>query len=368
MSEAIINCFDWQNIAKKISDGLVLLPSLKNDQKGAAEVRKEIAFLEHFIDLKKEIDECREAVDFLDNEISNETDQEFLVMLQSEREELITRLNEKIFVLEEKAFQSNEIAERSAFLEIRAGAGGQEASLFVGDLARMYTMYGQKKQWRVSVSDMSPTEVGGFREIVLHIEGKNVFRSLHFESGVHRVQRVPATENAGRVHTSTVTVAVLPELEEVEISIDAKDLRIDTYRASGAGGQHVNKTDSAVRITHLPTNLVVTCQDERSQHKNRAKAMKILQARLFALEKEKSDSALSKMRKDMVSSADRAEKMRTYNYPQNRVTDHRGNITLNQLDFIMNGEMDSLLGHLFQESKKNKIVHTFLAPFFNYIS
>ena len=215
-----------------------------------------------------------------------------------------------------------------------------------------------------SIVDTAFTDVGGIREIVLHIEGNGAFGKLKYESGVHRVQRVPDTESAGRVHTSTATVAVLPEVDEVDMTIDAKDLRIDTYRASGAGGQHVNKTDSAVRITHLPTGLVVACQDERSQHKNKARAMKVLQARLHALEKEKNAEKVSSMRKEMVASADRADKIRTYNYPQNRVTDHRSNITLNQLDFIMNGDMDALLSHLLQEAKKNKIVHPYLVPFF----
>jgi peptide chain release factor 1 len=356
--------FLWEEIKNKIlflEDNLLFL---KNDQRAAAEARREIAFLSNIISLQQELATKADALESLVQESKIIEDKEMLELLKQEEESLLCEYNERLAFFENKVFYTNDSAERSAFLEIRAGTGGQEASLFVADLARMYTMYGQKRGWDVSVSDASQTEVGGFREIVLHIQGKNVFEYLNFEGGVHRVQRVPATESAGRVHTSTVTIAVLPEMEEVEINIDPKDLRIDTYRASGAGGQHVNKTDSAVRITHLPTNLVVTCQDERSQHKNRSKAMKILQARLFALEKEKSDSALSQMRKDMVSSADRSEKIRTYNYPQNRVTDHRSNITLNQLDFIMNGDMDSLLSHLLQEAKKNKIVHPYLVPFF----
>lgn len=364
MLHPITLSFFWEEIKNKISSLELTLLSLKNDQRTAAEVRREIAFLNNIISLQEELAAKANAIELLAQESQSIEDKEMLELLKQEEGSLLFEYNEKLGLFENKVFYTNDSAERSAFLEIRAGAGGQEASLFVADLARMYTMYGQKRGWDVSVSDASQTEVGGFREIVLHIQGKNVFEYLNFEGGVHRVQRVPATESAGRVHTSTVTIAVLPEMEEVEINIDPKDLRIDTYRASGAGGQHVNKTDSAVRITHLPTNLVVTCQDERSQHKNRAKAMKILQARLFSLEKEKSDSALSQMRKDMVSSADRSEKIRTYNYPQNRVTDHRSNITLNQLDFIMNGDMDSLLSHLLQEAKKNKIVHPYLVAFF----
>lgn len=364
MLHTIIRSFLWEEIKNKISFLEDTLLSLKNDQRAAAEARREIAFLSNIISLQQELTLKADAFELLVQESKMIQDKDMLELLKQEEEALLFEYKERLAFFENKVFYTNDSAERSAFLEIRAGTGGQEASLFVADLSRMYTMYGQKKGWDVSVSDASQTEVGGFREIVLHIQGKNVFEYLNFEGGVHRVQRVPTTESAGRVHTSTVTIAVLPEMEEVEINIDPKDLRIDTYRASGAGGQHVNKTDSAVRITHLPTNLVVTCQDERSQHKNRSKAMKILQARLFALEKEKSDSALSQMRKDMVSSADRSEKIRTYNYPQNRVTDHRSNITLNQLDFIMNGDMDSLLSHLLQEAKKNKIVHPYLVPFF----
>lgn len=364
MSQSIIDSFLWKELREKITTLENNLLSLKNDQRAASESRREIAFLNTMLTFYDEIQQQGSELNSLTIELGQTEDPEMLTLLKHEEDAFLGAYREKLATFENKVFCSNESAERSAFLEIRAGAGGQEASLFVADLARMYSMYGQKKGWSVSISDASETEVGGFRELILHIQGKNVFEYLAFEGGVHRVQRVPATESAGRVHTSTVTIAVLPEMEEVEITIDPKDLRIDTYRASGAGGQHVNKTDSAVRITHIPTNLVVTCQDERSQHKNRAKAMKILQARLFALEKEKSDSALSQMRKDMVSSADRSEKIRTYNYPQNRVTDHRGNITLNQLDFIMDGEMDGLLSHLLQEAKKNKIVHPYLVPFF----
>lgn len=363
MEVQLLSRYDWLLISKKISENLGLLEITKNDLKSVGELRKEVAFLESCYDLKKNIEVEMLKYKNIDFELCSTTDDEMRSLLILEKDSIKTVIESYSKELEDKTFQNNEIAERSAFLEIRAGTGGQEASLFVSDLARMYTMYGQKKNWMVSVVDVSPTEVGGFREIVLHIEGKNVFQYLAFEAGVHRVQRVPATENAGRVHTSTVTVAVLPEAEEVEINIEAKDIRIDTYRASGAGGQHVNKTDSAVRITHIATNLVVTCQDERSQHKNRAKAMKILQARLFALEKEKQDSAVSKIRKDMVSTAERSEKIRTYNYPQNRITDHRGNVTLSQLDFIMNGNMDPLLLALLEQDTNDKVVNPYLTQF-----
>ncbi len=260
--------------------------------------------------------------------------------------------------LNEKLYPPDERDSRSVFLEIRAGAGGQEAALFVADLARLYTMYATKKNWRVSVASESPTEIGGFREIILHVEGKNVYGHLKKEAGVHRVQRVPRTETAGRVHTSTVTVAVLPEAEEVEFSIDPGDLRIDVYRASGAGGQHVNKTESAVRITHIPTGAVVACQEERSQHKNKAKAMKMLQSKLLDSQQAKTAQEQSAQRKEMVGTGERAEKVRTYNYPQNRVTDHQVGLTLGKLDIIMEGELEEIIEALRELDHQERRKHS----------
>jgi peptide chain release factor 1 len=245
--------------------------------------------------------------------------------------------------------------ERAAMLEIRAGTGGDEAALFAGDLFRMYQRYAEGQGWRVELISASSSEAGGFKEVVASVTGQGVFARLKFESGVHRVQRVPATEAGGRIHTSAATVAVLPEAEDVDIRIDDKDLRIDVYRSSGPGGQSVNTTDSAVRITHLPTGLVVIQQDEKSQHKNKAKALKVLRTRLYEAERERLASERAGARKSMVGSGDRSERIRTYNFPQGRVTDHRINLTLHRLPEILEGEMDELIGALIAEDEAERL-------------
>jgi peptide chain release factor 1 len=246
--------------------------------------------------------------------------------------------------------------ERAAMLEIRAGTGGDEASLFAGDLFRMYQRYAEGQGWRVELISASTSEAGGFKEVVASVEGKGVFAKLKFESGVHRVQRVPVTESGGRIHTSAATVAVLPEAEDVDVQIDeARDLRIDVYRSSGPGGQSVNTTDSAVRITHLPTGLVVIQQDEKSQHKNKAKALKVLRTRLYEAERERLAAERSGTRKAMVGSGDRSERIRTYNFPQGRVTDHRINLTLHRLPEILEGDMEELIGALIAEDEAERL-------------
>jgi peptide chain release factor 1 len=242
------------------------------------------------------------------------------------------------------------------FLEVRAGTGGDEAAIFAGDLFRMYSRYAESKGWDVEVLSESPGEHGGYKEIISRIIGRGAFSLLKFESGTHRVQRVPATEAQGRIHTSSCTVAILPELAEVEeIDLNPAELRVDTYRSSGAGGQHVNKTDSAIRITHLPTGIVVECQDERSQHKNRSRAMSLLKARLLAAEREKQQTQQAQSRKLQVGSGDRSERIRTYNFPQGRVTDHRINLTLYKLDDVMNGNLGELIGALNQEHQAEEL-------------
>lgn len=244
---------------------------------------------------------------------------------------------------------------KNVIVEIRSGAGGEEAALFAGSLYRMYSMYAESRGWRTELANINDTEIGGIKEVSFIIEGEGAYSRLKFESGVHRVQRVPETEASGRIHTSTVTVAVLPEMDEVDFQINPVDLQIDTFRSSGAGGQHVNKTESAIRITHLPTGTVVECQDERSQHKNRDRAMKILASRLYEQERQKQNAAIAAERKSQVGTGDRSERIRTYNFPQGRVTDHRIGLTLYKIEQIMNGELDEIIDALVTADQAEKI-------------
>ena len=244
---------------------------------------------------------------------------------------------------------------KNVFLEIRAGAGGNEAALFAADLFRMYSRYAESKRWRIEVISVNSTGIGGYKEIILFLEGKGIYSRLRFESGVHRVQRVPETEASGRIHTSTVTVAVLPEAEDVDLQVDAKDLRVDTYCASGPGGQGVNTTHSAVRITHLPSGMIVTCQDERSQIKNREKAMRVLRSRLLELKEEEERGKREQDRRDQVGTGDRSERIRTYNFPQSRVTDHRIGLTLHQLESILEGNLDELVDALSTQHEAERL-------------
>jgi len=283
-------------------------------------------------------------------------DAELKAMAVEEVEDIRSRLPEAERALALRLLPRDAADERSAMLEIRAGTGGDEAALFAGDLFRMYQRYAENRGWRVELISASAADLGGYKEVVASVTGAGVFARLKFESGVHRVQRVPVTESGGRIHTSAATVAVLPEAEDVDVQIDDKDLRIDVYRSSGPGGQSVNTTDSAVRITHLPTGLVVIQQDEKSQHKNKAKALKVLRTRLYEMERERLASERAGARKSMVGSGDRSERIRTYNFPQGRVTDHRINLTLHRLDEILEGPgLDELVGALIAEDEAERL-------------
>lgn len=282
-------------------------------------------------------------------------DEDFRAMAQEELNELKVRRDELEAELHILLLPKDPNDDKNIIVEIRGGAGGDEAALFAGDLFRMFTKYAETQGWRCTIIDANEPELGGFKEIVFSIEGDSVYSKLKFESGVHRVQRVPDTESSGRIHTSTVTVAVLPEAEDIDIEINEKDLEIDTYRASGAGGQHINKTESAVRITHKPSGIVVACQDERSQLKNREKAMRVLRAKLQDKAEQEATSAMAADRKSQVGTGDRSERIRTYNYPQGRVTDHRINLTLYKLNAVLNGDMDELIQALITAEQAAKM-------------
>ncbi|MGB8367340.1 MAG: peptide chain release factor 1 [Candidatus Babeliales bacterium] len=345
---------NWEHIYQRHEEltQLLLSPDLDGAKRG--DLQKELAHLAQLIAKHKEIIGLEQIIKETKAQGEQTSDEELAQLFHDELVDLEAQLLKKNQELEELVIPPDEQDERSVFLEIRAGAGGQEAALFAGDLAKMYTNYALRKNWHVSVVDESLTDLGGIRDITLHIQGKNVYGHLKHEAGVHRVQRVPKTETQGRVHTSTATVAVLPEAKEVDVKINPADIRVDVFRASGAGGQHVNTTDSAVRITYLPTGVVVTCQDERSQHKNKTKAMKMLQSRILAFEKEKHAAKISKQRKEMVGRGMRAEKVRTYNFPQNRITDHQANLTLKKLDRIMEGDLGEIIRALQQKERQER--------------
>ena len=287
-------------------------------------------------DLEKRVREDREVLEA-------GSDEELVELAEAEIEELEERMDELDERIKLLLIPKDPDDSRNTVLEIRAGTGGNEASLFAADLARMYRLYAEGQSWKVDVLSSSPTEIGGYKEIIFLVSGAGAYGKLKFERGVHRVQRVPVTESGGRIHTSAVSVAVLPEAEEVDVKIAPKDLRVDVFRSSGPGGQSVNTTDSAVRITHIPTGMVVTCQDEKSQHKNKAKALKVLRARLLEKAKEEQEEEIAAARRTMVGSGDRSAKIRTYNFPQGRVTDHRINLTLHRLDETLNGDLDEII-------------------------
>ncbi len=326
---------------------LMSRPDIVNQPSVFQQYAREHAELQKIVDVYRAYRTVLKEIEGVEQLLTEEeTEAELREMAHEELEQLQKKKERYLFELRTLLLPKDPHDEKGVILEIRAGTGGEEAALFAADLFRMYTKYAEKEGWKVEILDSHPTGIGGFKEIIASVEGKGVYNRLKFESGTHRVQRVPETEASGRIHTSAVTVAILPEAEEVDIEIRPEDLRIDVFRSSGPGGQSVNTTDSAVRITHLPTGLVVSCQDEKSQHKNKAKALKVLRARLLDQLEAEQQAKRSQERRIQVGSGDRSERIRTYNFPQGRVTDHRINLTLYKLDTIMEGELDELIEEL----------------------
>ena len=340
----------YEEVARLLSDAATI-----SDKERFRELSKEYARLgevAHDFNAHRQLERDIEAAE----ELRSSDDQELRTLADDELRELVERRSELERQLLLHLVPKDPDDDANLFLEVRAGTGGDEAAIFAGDLFRMYSRYAERQGWSVEILSANPGEHGGYREVISRVAGKGAYSKLKFESGVHRVQRVPETEAQGRIHTSTCTVAVFPEPEELEeIEINKADLKVDTYRASGAGGQHVNKTDSAIRITHLPTGIVVECQDERSQHKNRARAMSLLAARLRSAEEEKRHAETAEKRRGLVGTGDRSERIRTYNFPQGRLTDHRINLTLYKVEDIVNGDLDDVIGPLANEYRADQL-------------
>lgn len=341
----------YDELSVKISD-----PSVMADQKEWQKLCKEHAELEVIVTKYKEYKKACDDLEYNKEMLQDsDTDAEMKEMIEEEIKELNSIKEESAKELRILLLPKDPNDSKNVYVEIRAGAGGEEAALFAANLTRMYVKYAEKHRWTVETMSINATDIGGFKEIVFMIKGNGAYSMLKYESGVHRVQRVPDTESSGRIHTSTATVAVLPEVDDVEIDINPNDLRIDVFRASGNGGQCVNTTDSAVRITHIPTGLVVSCQDEKSQLKNKEKAMKVLKARMFEMEEAKRNAAIAEDRKSQVGTGDRSERIRTYNYPQGRVTDHRIGLTLYKLESFLNGEIQEIIDALITEDQAKKM-------------
>ena len=330
-------------------------PNLYNDPKNAAKLLKEQKDLQPIIDAFRQYKQAKANLEDAMAMKDGESDADFKAMLQEEIDTAKADMERLEGELKLLLLPKDENDDKNVIIEIRAGAGGEEAALFAHSLFRMYTMYAESRKWKYEVLSANETELGGMKEVSFSISGEGAYSRLKYESGVHRVQRVPETESQGRVQTSTATVAVLPEAEEVDFEINPADLQIDTFRSSGAGGQHINKTESAIRITHLPTGVVVECQDERSQYKNKDKALKVLRSRLYEAELEKQNAAIAAERKSQVGTGDRSERIRTYNYPENRISDHRIKLTLYKLDQFMDGALDEVIDALITAAQAEKL-------------
>ncbi len=337
----------YEELNKNLSDPKIIANQSKFQEcaKMHSDISKTVLKYKEYKGTIKEIEENSKL-------FSEEEDVEFKNLINEELEKLKKKKLNLEIELKEFLFPKDPHDKKNCIVEIRAGAGGDEAALFSGDLFRMYSRFAENNGWKTEVMSSSPTGIGGFKEIIFSIMGKEVYGKLKHESGVHRVQRVPVTESSGRIHTSTVTVAILPEAEEVELEISPNDLKIDRFRSTGPGGQSVNTTDSAIRITHIPTGMVVTCQDEKSQHKNKAKALKILRARLLDMAEREKHEELAKKRKSQVGTGDRSERIRTYNFPQNRITDHRIGLNLHNLEEVLEGNLNDLVVNLLEKLKK----------------
>jgi len=343
----------YHELSRRLSDPQVIGQPAEYARiaKAASELSEVVQKFGDYKDLLARLSEARHIV-------AEDPDREMRELAQAEADELAGRQGGLEEELRQLLLPRDPNDERNVFLEIRAGAGGDEAGLFAADLARMYGKYAERQRWKVEVMDSHPTGVGGFKEIVLFVQGRGAWSRLKFERGVHRVQRVPTTESSGRIHTSTVTVAVLPEAEDVDIKVEEKDIRVDVYRSSGPGGQGVNTTDSAVRLTHLPTGLVVTCQDERSQIKNRAKALRVLKARLLERAQEEQAAAIAADRRSQVGTGERSERIRTYNFSQTRVSDHRIGLTLHRLPDMLEGDLDEMIDALTAWDQSRKLAES----------
>ena len=340
----------YLELSNNLSDSKII-----SDQDVYPKLMKEFSSLEPIIEKYREFKKVSKDISDAREMLESNSDREFEKMLLTEITDGDIALEDIKRDLKILLLPKDQNDDRSVIIEIRGGAGGDEAALFAGVLYRAYIRYAERHYWKAEVLDSNPTELGGFKEIVFALDAKGAYSKLKFESGVHRVQRVPATESSGRIHTSTITVAVLPEVDDVEIDINPSDLEIDTYRSGGAGGQHVNKTESSIRISHVPSGIVVTCQDERSQHKNKEKAMKILRSKLFDMMQAEQNSKLAQERKSQVGTGDRSERIRTYNYAQGRVTDHRIGLTLYKLNEILDGDFDELIDTLNTEDQARKL-------------
>jgi len=339
----VIDKLDQIEERYKQLETMVMDPDLPKDQKHYREVMQEHASLAEIIGAYHKYRHTLESIEETRSLLHDEADGAMKEMAREELTTLEQTLEKQEQSLRQLLVPKDPMDAKNAIMEIRAGTGGDEAALFAADLYRMYQRLAESRSWKVEVMTSSPTEIGGFKEIIFSVSGKSAYGDLKYESGGHRVQRVPETESGGRIHTSAVTVAVLPEAEDTDVQVNPDDLRIDVYRSSGPGGQSVNTTDSAVRITHIPTGLVVTCQDEKSQHKNKAKALRVLKARLYEMEEKKRHEERAPVRRSQIGSGDRSERIRTYNFPQNRFTDHRINLTLYRLESILQGELDEAI-------------------------